>query len=91
MPASISSEDVATLLLWTLVILALIVILIVAAIVLAKAYRRSATRSGDSAWTLEDLDRLHREGRLTDGEYRVLRRSMIEALRAGIRDEDRGI
>lgn len=71
---------VRDILIWSAVFLGLL-LLLGAAIAIARRVRQSMNRSEQQApFTLDELRRMHREGRLSDEEYERTRRQIIGAL-----------
>jgi len=71
--------------LWILIFIGLVVATILLALLfwdlrrLKRSLKDSSSRQGDAGWTIEEIDKLHESGQLTDKQYRSLRDAVIRS------------
>lgn len=74
-----ASDDITELVIWGSVALVVLVLFAIAVYVARRKLLPSTRATDDPTWTLQELNELHNDGRLSDAEYRVLRTRLIES------------
>ena len=71
--------------LWILIFIGLVVTTILLALVfwglrrLKRSFKDSPSRQDDAGWTIQEIDKLHESGQLTDKQYQSLRDAVIRS------------